>query len=966
MNLNGKKVIHKVFGEGVVLDYDDSHVTVQFLKKDELKKFKYPSCFEEHIKLKDEDTATQISKVIEEYEKEERKRQEEKVELFMTGRDLESSRLKKAIKVRSFDTVDEFCREYKREIFSEVKYLRKEGGKRYNIFDGKRIEFKSGRYTYTFETDDELNYPEGTQIFLWKNNTSISGTVLGCEEFTIIVSTGVDLGEDIPSLEFSAESWRLLNSLGERLDEVLSNPGEIVRSLICDGPRSIDYGSGKVRMGQENAVRMSESQPITFVWGPPGTGKTQTLAKIAVHHIQKGHKVLMLSYSNVSVDGAVMRTYKLFPEKRAGKLLRYGHARESVLLEHEYLTSYNLAIHNHPELIEERDRLMRERKKLSRDSQEYIKLERRLSDIRKGLLSEEKAALKKASFVATTVSKAVIDKTLREGGFDVVIFDEASMAYIPQVVFSASLAKKSFICMGDFRQLPPIVQSDNGSVLNGDIFQYCGITKAIDGGQGHKWLCMLNKQYRMHPDISNFASKMMYNGLLHSAEGMREERQDIVSVRPMPGNALGIADLSGMMSVCMKTTDNSRINVLSAMISFSLALQAAEKHEVGIITPYHAQARLFRSMARDAASVTPESKPISCATVHQFQGSEKDHIIYDAVDCYRMPYPGMLLTSSTNNYANRLFNVALIRAKGKFIGIANVMYMDNKNLSRNLLFKNLLDDYGKKQGCLKGESLFSQKSSSKQGFINFYNEKKGNLHFLEDIVKAKHEIRIDIPDETVEEEFLEKISRVLEEKKKRGVKVYVRVEDKRMVPSCIRRISIENTFVANPIVIIDKKTVWFGVPKSGAQFKAEGSVLPTKYRPIIRFVGKATASSLYGFLGMSNTVDQSKSVVTDDRGEAITTTFATHVLANKSCPHCGKAMKLQKSKKGKFFLACTGYPLCNKTELINIETVEDYIYEGKGKRCLRCNNPLEVKLGPYGLYIQCCGYPPHRYKINEI
>lgn len=402
------------------------------------------------------------------------------------------------------------------------------------------------------------------------------------------------------------------------------------------------------------------------------------------------------------------------------------------------------------------------------------------------------------------------------------------------------------------------------------------------------------------------------------------------------------------------------------MISFSLALQAAEKHEVGIITPYHAQARLFRSMARDAASVTPESKPISCATVHQFQGSEKDHIIYDAVDCYRMPYPGMLLTSSTNNYANRLFNVALTRAKGKFIGIANVMYMDNKNLSRNLVFKNLLDDYGKKQGCLKGESLFSQKSSSKQGFINFYNEKKGNLHFLEDIVKAKHEIRIDIPDETVEEEFLEKISRVLEEKKKRGVKVYVRVEDKRMVPSCIRRISIENTFVANPIVIIDKKTVWFGVPKSGAQFKAEGSVLPTKYRPIIRFVGKATASSLYGFLGMSNTVDQSKSVVTDDRGEAITTTFATHVLANKSCPHCGKAMKLQKSKKGKFFLACTGYPLCNKTELINIETVEDYIYEGKGKRCLRCNNPLEVKLGPYGLYIQCCGYPPHRYKINEI
>ena len=50
---------------------------------------------------------------------------------------------------------------------------------------------------------------------------------------------------------------------------------------------------------------MSFEQPITFVWGPPGTGKTQTLAKIALKHIENEEKVLMLSYSNVSVDGAV-------------------------------------------------------------------------------------------------------------------------------------------------------------------------------------------------------------------------------------------------------------------------------------------------------------------------------------------------------------------------------------------------------------------------------------------------------------------------------------------------------------------------------------------------------------------------------------------------------------------------------------------------------------------------------------
>ena len=101
----------------------------------------------------------------------------------------------------------------------------------------------------------------------------------------------------------------------------------------------------------------------------------------------------------------------------------------------------------------------------------------------------------------------------------------------------------------------------------------------------------------------------------------------------------------------------------------------------------------------------PELKPIACATVHQFQGPEKDVIVYDAVDCYRIPYPGMLLTSTGNNYANRLFNVALTRAKGKFIGVANIAYMDNKNLSSNLMFERVIEGQRRKPSCLTGQEL---------------------------------------------------------------------------------------------------------------------------------------------------------------------------------------------------------------------------------------------------------------------
>jgi superfamily I DNA and/or RNA helicase len=106
-----------------------------------------------------------------------------------------------------------------------------------------------------------------------------------------------------------------------------------------------------------------------------------------------------------------------------------------------------------------------------------------------------------------------------------------------------------------------------------------------------------------------------------------------------------------------------------------LALENAANYDVGIITPYRAQSRLFHAMATDAQKAMTNLHPIKCATAHEFQGSEKDMIFYDAVECYFSRFPGRLISDTKNNYANRLFNVALTRAKGKFIGITNVNYM---------------------------------------------------------------------------------------------------------------------------------------------------------------------------------------------------------------------------------------------------------------------------------------------------
>ena len=66
----------------------------------------------------------------------------------------------------------------------------------------------------------------------------------------------------------------------------------------------------------------------------------------------------MLSYSNVSVDGAILRVYKIRPPIYRASWYATVIPCSAELLDHEYLTSYRLALYNHPELEDERDSLM--------------------------------------------------------------------------------------------------------------------------------------------------------------------------------------------------------------------------------------------------------------------------------------------------------------------------------------------------------------------------------------------------------------------------------------------------------------------------------------------------------------------------------------------------------------------------------------------------------------------------------
>ena len=967
MDLTGKRVHHRSFGDGVITEQKKTTIVVTF--RDGAKMFSYPGCFQTYLKILDTDLKEDVQEVVSQHEHAETAERKQRINELQTS--ISSNRRQekdKSVQIKPFASVADFCQAYRMALSAEISFIRMTGGKHILLQEGKRIGRDNGQFVYLLESEDELNYPEGTPVTIWKGQSQISGKILNCEAFSVYLISELDLGAEVEMLNISAEACYLLQSVSERLMDLSLEPSEIAQDLICNGLKEIDYRNSDIAKGQETAVRMSLEQPITFVWGPPGTGKTQTLAKIAWAHIDKGERVLMLSYSNVSVDGAILRVTSLKNDVFPGQLVRYGFPKDKRISEHPYLSSYNLAINNYPDLLKRRTQLQAEKKRLEKNDPKLIQVEKELNEIRRELRAAESQCVRNAKFVATTVSKAIVDKEIRNGAFDVVIFDEASMATIPQIAYAAKLARKNFVCMGDFRQLPPIVQSSKESPLNADIFQYCGITQAVDQGSNHKWLCLLDTQYRMHPEIADFAGRSIYNGLLKSANGMTEKREKTVMAEPFAGRAMEFVDLSGTMSTCIKSSDDSHANVLSAFVTFSLALKAAQTQEVGIITPYHAQSRLLHAMVRDVNELEALPHAIKCATVHQFQGSEEDVIVYDAVDCYRLPFPGALIASTAGRYADRLFNVAMTRSKGKFICVANGSFMRNKGMSENLMFMQMLKSYRATAPMIP--EIIRPNDDLEKYYFDFVEKENQVDEFIKDLATARREVRIDIPDSPANSDInTTRIAQALAEAQSRGVKVFVRAESKKNLHPTLKYFAVENHYLTDPVALIDKTVTWFGMPESAACFKIEGRISAINNRPCIRFWGTHTAKILYGLLEMSQVMDQAKTVEKDAQGNLITDKLSDYVLAHKKCPVCGKPMQLKKSRNQKYFLSCSGYPSCKHTEFVETEFVEEYFYHKGNKNgmlCPRCGCSLEAKISRYGIYVQCCGGKRHKYGLDEI
>ncbi|MCS6803408.1 MAG: AAA domain-containing protein [Dehalococcoidia bacterium] len=103
--------------------------------------------------------------------------------------------------------------------------------------------------------------------------------------------------------------------------------GQEQRSIADADPHALVNQGLKANEDQTRALRRSLGSDTTFIWGPPGTGKTYTLALIVEAHYRAGRSVLLVSNTNIAVDTALERVAERLqgePGFNEGLVIRQG------------------------------------------------------------------------------------------------------------------------------------------------------------------------------------------------------------------------------------------------------------------------------------------------------------------------------------------------------------------------------------------------------------------------------------------------------------------------------------------------------------------------------------------------------------------------------------------------------------------------------------------------------------------
>lgn len=174
-------------------------------------------------------------------------------------------------------------------IRANIEYLKTKGSSQVRIKNGKLANVLEGGFVYDFDLEWVQDIDEDADIEVRVGQQGVSGKVIAITDATVQVILESHLGDDIPSAMLIISSYYLLERLCEHLEEVKSGSrGHSVlaeKALGLEETRSARDTSfsttdPKTDKSQEQAIQWALGSEVTFIWGPPGTGKSETIAKL--------------------------------------------------------------------------------------------------------------------------------------------------------------------------------------------------------------------------------------------------------------------------------------------------------------------------------------------------------------------------------------------------------------------------------------------------------------------------------------------------------------------------------------------------------------------------------------------------------------------------------------------------------------------------------------------------------------
>ncbi|WP_346855399.1 AAA domain-containing protein [uncultured Draconibacterium sp.] len=551
------------------------------------------------------------------------------------------------------------------------------------------ISNQQGVWIYTadiiIEDDNIISLNEGQQVKLYERaNLFKNITILNFNTKEETLAFQCDTSITGTSAKIQSSSVFLLYKLHDALENI-SPDDKPIWNLIKKKqfPNQVEFAQKNYNENLDESQVQSLDQclknDITYIWGPPGTGKSHTLARIGLNLYNANETTVVCAIANVAVDGLVEKTIDLLKEYQQEKkqnllterkIIRLGYAQSEkvrnipeIKFENQILIQLAAQISNIETLIHKKENSKTE---FPGKQKELLQLRSKKDNLKKSYDEVLKKYIAESRLIFLTASKFTATETLKSLEIDNLIIDEGSMMSIPYLLVLAAKVKKRVIICGDPLQLSPIALSASANSkkwLHPDLFSLIGNKKKLNLS---KAVTMLKYQRRTAAPIANLINESFYDNQLITLP--QNHHNYGINVAPSPGHISFVNLPRNSENRVEHSKSRSKYNKLAREETIKLVIKIILENEgkiksIGIIAPYRQQIIDYKRDLEIIKKEFPDLISIKPGTIHTFQGSECDVIIWDIVDAYNESV-GILYKGERGE---RLVNVAISRAKSKLI-----------------------------------------------------------------------------------------------------------------------------------------------------------------------------------------------------------------------------------------------------------------------------------------------------------